>query len=168
MSAAGLRSLALVTASAVALGLSASTEARSTANACPMSHVLYRPYTGVDAQGLRTLPWIASAPGGWFTAHLFFYASVPWARQHLLGARIFTTRRSHDVNPKVLWITRTHGYRQTLTMRGQRLDAPDSFTDTYKGFGDYPSYVKVATPGCWRVTVTSGHATGSVVFSATD
>ena len=166
--AAGLRCLALVTASAVALGLSASTEARSTGNACPMSHVLYRPYSGVDAQGLRTLPWIVSAPAGRFTAHLFFYGSVPWAKQHLLGARIFTTRRPRDVNPKVLWITRTHGYQQTLTMRGQRLDAPGSFTDTYNGFGDYPSYVKVPAPGCWRVTVTTGHATGSVVFSATD
>ncbi len=72
------------------------------------------------------------------------------------------------MNPKVLWITRVRGYRQTLTMRGQRLDAPGSFTDTYQGFGDYPSYVNVPAPGCWRVTVTTGHATGSVVFSATD
>jgi hypothetical protein len=156
-----------VAASAGALGLSAA-EADSTGDACPMSHVLYRPSAGVDAQGLRSLPWIISAPAGRFTAHLFFYASVPWRNQHLLGARIFTTRKPRNVNPKVLWITRTPGYSQTLTMRGQRLDAPGSFTTTYRGFGDYPSYVNVPAPGCWRVTVTSGHATGSVVFSATD
>lgn len=169
MIAAGLRCLALITASAVALSLSASTEARLAGNACPMSHVLYRPYTGVDAQGLRTLPWIVSAPAGSFTAHLFFYdASSPWASKHLRGARIFTTRKAHSVAPKVLWITRSRGYGLVLKMSGRRLDATGSFSDTYRGFGDYPSYVNVPAPGCWRVTVTTGHATGSVVFSATD
>jgi hypothetical protein len=133
-----------------------------------MSHVLYRPYGGVDAQGLERLPWIVSAPAGRFTGHLFFYASVPWARRHLLGARIFTTRRPRNINPKVLWITRSRGYKQTLTMRGERLDASGSFSDTYRGFGDYPSYVNVPSPGCWRVTITTGRVTGSVVFSATD
>jgi len=133
-----------------------------------MSHVLYRPYGGVDAQGLGKLPWIVSAPAGRFTAHLFFYGDVPWGTAHLLGARIFTTVKRRNINPKVLWITRSRGYGLTLKMRGERLDAPGSFSDTYKGFGDYPSYVNVPAAGCWRVTVTAGRATGSVVFSATD
>ena len=38
----------------------------------------------------------------------------------------------------------------------------------YNGFGDYPSYVEVPAPGCWRVTVSTGSVSGSVVFSATD
>jgi hypothetical protein len=92
----------------------------------------------------------------------------PWAKEHLVGARIFTTRKSRPINPKVLWITRTKGYRQTLTIQGKRLDAPGSFRSTYRGFGDYPSYVSVPAPGCWRVTVTTGPVTGRVVFSATD
>jgi len=133
-----------------------------------MSHVLYRPYHGVDALGLEMLPWIVSAPAGRFTAHLFFYNDVRCGKQHLLGARIFTTRKPRNINPKVLWITRSRGYGLTLKMRGERLDAPGSFSDTYKGFGDYPSYVNVPAAGCWRVTVTTGRATGSVVFSATD
>jgi hypothetical protein len=135
-----------------------------------MSHVIYRPYAGIDKKGLEHLPWITAAPGGRFTAHLFFYAagSVPWSKEHLPGARIFTTRKQRSVNPKVLWITRTHGYGQVLKMSGRRLDAPGSFSSTYEGFGDYPSYVSVPTPGCWRITVTTGPVTGSVVFSATD
>lgn len=68
----------------------------------------------------------------------------------------------------MLWITRTKGYTQTFTVQGQRLDAPGTFSDTYHGFGDYPSYVNVPEPGCWRVTVTTGRLTGRVVFSATD
>jgi hypothetical protein len=119
---------------------------------------------------LGRVPWIASAPGGRFKAHLFFYdpTKVPWAKKHLLGARIFTTRKTRSINPKVLWITRTKGYPQALTIHGQRLHAPGRFSGTYTGFGDYPSYVNVPTPGCWRVTITTGHVTGRVVFSATD
>ncbi len=132
-----------------------------------MSHVHYAPYPGVE-QGLAAVPWISSVPGGSFKAHLFFYGGVPWGRQHLLGARIFTTRRPRDINPKVLWITRTKGYGSKLAIDGRRLDAPGSFSESYKGFGDYPSYVTVPTAGCWSVTVTTGRVTGRVVFSATD
>jgi hypothetical protein len=134
-----------------------------------MSHVHYAAYPGVE-QGLARVPWISSVPDGRFKAHLFFYdpTKFSWAKEHLLGARIFTTRKARSINPKVLWITRTKGYRQTLTIHGQRLDAPGTFSGTYTGFGDYPSYVNVPTPGCWRVTITTGHVTGRVVFSATD
>ena len=34
--------------------------------------------------------------------------------------------------------------------------------------GQFPSYVLVPKPGCWRVTVTSGRLSGSVVFAAVD
>ena len=91
-----------------------------------------------------------------------------WGRKHLLGARIFTIRKPRNVNPKVLWSTRLHGYNLKLQMHGQRLDAPGSFSKTWNGFGDYPSYVEVPMPGCWRVTVSTGPVSGSVVFSATD
>ena len=134
-----------------------------------MSHVHYGPYPGVE-RGLGRVPWISSAPDGRFKAHLFFYdpTMFPWAKEHLVGARIFTTRRSRRINPKVLWITRAKGYTRTLTIQGERLDAPGSFNATYPGFGDYPSYVSVPAPGCWRVTVRTGRVTGRVVFSATD
>jgi hypothetical protein len=56
----------------------------------------------------------------------------------------------------------------TPPWRGKRLDAPGSSAGTYRGFGDYPSYVEVPAPGCWRVAVTSGRVSGRVVFSAAD
>ena len=151
------------------IGLPAASGAQPTANGCPMSHVHYAPYPGVEPS-LGRVPWISSAPSGRFKAHLFFYdpTMFSWAKQRLLGARIFTTRKPRRINPKVLWITRTNSYTQTLTIRGRRLDAPGSFAATYRGYGDYPSYVSVPAPGCWRVTVATGHVTGSVVFSATD
>ena len=109
-----------------------------------MSHVIYRPYAGMDKQGLEHLPWLRSVPAGHLAAHLFFYGTVSygtvqWSREPvLLGARIFTTRKQHNVNPKVLWITRTHGYGQVLLegWSGRRLDAPGSFSSTYEELGD--------------------------------
>jgi hypothetical protein len=160
-------SLILAVSVTVSLGLSASSGARPSGSACPMSHVSYGSYPGVE-QGLAKVPWISSAPRGAFKAHLFFYGGVPWAKQHLLGARIFTTRKPHSINPKILWITRSPGYGSTLKIEGQRLDAPGSFASTENGFGDYPSYLDVPAPGCWRVTVTSGRVSGRVVFSAAD
>lgn len=164
-----IRLLVVGLAAGVLVGLPTSSGARNAQPACPMSHVHYTPYPGVE-QGLARLPWIAAAPDGSFKAHLFFYDPrlVPWAKDRLLGARIFTVRKRRQINPKVLWITRAKGYGRTLTMTGERLDAPGHFSATYQGFGDYPSYVSVPTPGCWRVSVTSGRVTGRVVFSATD
>jgi hypothetical protein len=164
-----LRSLIAGSAIVLVLGLPAASRAHLTVGACPMSHVHYAPYPGVEP-GLGDVPWVSTAPDGRFKAHLFFYdpGLFPWAREHLVGARIFTTRKPRRINPKVLWITRAKGYAQTLTIQGQRLDATGSFSETYRGFGDYPSYVKVPAPGCWRVTVTTGRVTGRVVFSATD
>src|SRR3954447_22804655 len=96
---------------ALRLGIPSASGANKTVAACPMSHVHYTPYPGVE-QGLGAVPWVASAPDGRFKAHLFFYDPnmLPWAREHLLGARIFTTQKTRQINPKVLWITRTKGY----------------------------------------------------------
>jgi hypothetical protein len=162
------RCLALGAAAACLLAAAHGSAAQpAAAVTCPMSHVHYKPYPGIE-QGLGPIPWVATAPGGRFKASLFFYEAIAWAKQHLLGARIFTTRKPRDYNPKVLWITRTHGYTKTLKMTGRRLDAPGSFSETYNGYGDYPSYVEVPAPGCWRVTVSTGSVSGSVVFSASD
>jgi hypothetical protein len=149
------------------LVVSGESDAERSAHTCPMSHVHYVPFPG-EQSGLRPLPWIATAPDGRFKAYLFFYPNTAWGRRKLLGARIFTIRKPRNINPKVLWSTRVHGYDLELSISGQRLDAPGSFQKTYDGFGDYPSYVEVPAPGCWRVTVTTGSVSGSVVFSATD
>jgi hypothetical protein len=116
------------------------------------------------------MPWVAAAPRGTFVGHLFYYNSVPWGRQRLDGAQIFTTVQSHPVNPKILWVwlPARKGYRPTLTIRGERLDAPGSFSGSYQGWRDYPSFVDVPEAGCWRITVSTGNLSGRVVFSATD
>jgi hypothetical protein len=162
-----LRLLVVGVGAAGCLALSGASAADVSGNLCPMSHVHYAPFSG-EPSDLRPLPWISTVPGGKFKAYLFFYPNTSWGKQHLLGARIFTIRKPRNINPKVLWSTRASGYKLTLQMTGLRLDAPGSFSKLYKGFGDYPSYVEVPRPGCWRVTVTTGRVSGSVVFSASD
>jgi hypothetical protein len=131
-----------------------------------MSHVHYTPYPGVE-KGLGSIPWIESAGSGSVKASLFYYGAVPWRAEHLLGARIFTTQKRRDVNPKVLWTIRAPGRGSTVKIRATRLDGSGSFGATYPSAGyDYPSYVQVPHPGCWRVTVSSGRLVGRFVFAA--
>jgi len=163
----GIRVVVLGVGLASCLALSTDSSADRFVNTCPMSHVHYAPFPR-EQTGLKPLPWTTTAPGAKFKAYLFFYPNTVWGRHHLLGARIFTIRKPRDINPKVLWSTRVHGYGLKLSISGQRLDAPGRFQKTYNGYGDYPSYVEVPAPGCWRVTVTTGRVSGSVVFSATD
>jgi hypothetical protein len=135
---------------------------------CPVSHVHYVAYPGVTG-GLGGVPWLETSNHS-FYAHPFYWGSTPWAKERRTGARIFTTVERRSVNPKVLWIARTTRVGSTLSIRGRRLDAPGSFSSTVRrAFGappQFPSYVSVPAPGCWRVTVRSGKTVGSVVFAA--
>jgi hypothetical protein len=135
---------------------------------CPVSHVHYASYPGVMGS-LGGIPWLETS-NHTFYAHPFYWGSTPWAKERRTGARIFTTVEHRNANPKVLWIARSNRVASTLSIRGRRLDAPGSFSSTFRrAFGSppqFPSYVLVPAPGCWRVTVTSGKAAGSVVFAA--
>jgi hypothetical protein len=135
---------------------------------CPVSHVQYLPYKNAGS-GLRSIPWVATAPSA-FYAHLFFYGATPWPREHLLGARIFTTVKQRNVNPKVLWIPRRAGATRTLSITGIRLDKPGRFTARYPraSGSQFPTYVEVPEAGCWRITVRSGNLAGSITFGAVD
>jgi hypothetical protein len=132
-----------------------------------MSHVHYAPDRTATG-GLRSIPWIATAPAGKFHAHLFYYGATPWPKLHLLGARIFTTVKARPVSPKVLWTPDRPGAGATLLISGTRLDKPGQFSSRYpRASGDqFPSYVKVPEAGCWRVTVKTGTLFGAVTFAA--
>jgi hypothetical protein len=138
--------------------------------ACAASHVHYSPDTTATG-GLRSIPWLATAPTGMFHAHLFLYGGTPWPKLRLVGARIFTTVRTRAVNPKVLWTAQRQGAGATLLISGERLDKPGHFSARYPSVppgNQFPSYVEVPKAGCWRVTVTSGKLVGAVTFAAVD
>jgi hypothetical protein len=130
---------------------------------CPVSHVHYRSYPGVG-EGLAGVPWVATSNGA-FYGHLFYVEGTPWWRSQPVGAHIFTTVIPRRINPKVLWIAR-RGTARTVFLRGQRLDASGSFSSRWPGGEQTPSYVEIPAAGCWRVTITAGVTSGSIVFVA--
>ena len=136
---------------------------------CPASHVHYSPDSTVKG-GLRSIPWLVTAPAGMFHAHLFLYGGTPWGRLRPSGARIFTIVKTRTVNPKVLWTVRRPGAGPTLAISGKRLDKPGRFSGlaTRVPGNQFPSYVEVPQAGCWRVTVKSGKLVGTVTFAAVD
>ena len=137
---------------------------------CPVSHVHYAPDTSVTG-GLRSIPWIATTPTGIFHAHLFLYGGTPWPKQHVLGARIFTSVKARSINPKVLWTAERPGSGATILISGKRLDKPGHFSSRYPSVSpgnQFPSYVEVPQAGCWRITVNSGKLAGVVTFAAVD
>lgn len=135
---------------------------------CPVTHVRYNLDTRAEP-GLRAVPWIATSNGA-FAGHLFYWGATSWGRKRTLAARIFTTQRAHKVQPKVLWLARRGAHHGAVDIRGRRLDARGAFHTHFanRGTYDFPSYVEIPAPGCWRVTVSAGGASGSVVFAALD
>jgi hypothetical protein len=135
---------------------------------CPASHVHYRPYPGVP-QGLGPIPWIATSNGA-FYGHLFYVEGTPWRATKPLAAHIFTTKVKRAINPKVLWISHRGAHTGHVVVRGRQIGGDGSFSwraPSASGY-QFPSYVPVPLPGCWRVTVSSGGLSGSVVFAAVD
>jgi len=135
---------------------------------CHATQVHYRAYPGIGA-GLAPVPWIATSNGA-FYGHLFYFEGTPWRLSKPRRARIFTTVVRRRVAPKVLWISRRGARTGRLVIHGRRLDALGAFTwrESYRSGYQFPSYVEIPAAGCWRVTVSSGGSSGSVVFDASD
>lgn len=118
---------------------------------------------------MNGVPWIASTNTA-FRGYLFYFGGTRWARVRPARAWIFTTRARTKVNPKVLWVAQGSS-SSAVRITGTRLDRRGSFTSTYDaaiGGRQFPSYVLAPAAGCWRVSLRSGSAHGSVIFNASD
>lgn len=136
--------------------------------ACAASTVHYRTDPR-SPDGVTGVPWIASTNTG-FRGYLFYFGGTRWAQTRPARVRIFTTRAHAKVHPKVLWVAQ-HPSSATLKIVGTRLDGRGSFASTRPaaiGGHQFPSYVLIPAAGCWRVSLRSGSAHGSVIFRASD
>jgi hypothetical protein len=136
---------------------------------CPVSHVHYATSPGAEP-GLAKVPWIETSNHA-FRGHLFYYGATPWAKERRVGVRIFTTVRRRRISPKVLWQPTRATSARTMTMKLTRIDKPATIADAFPAASSgnqFPSYVSIPAAGCWRVTLTVGRTTGSVVFAAVD
>jgi hypothetical protein len=161
-----MRTLAAAALAVLAFGVALAPTHAATRAACAATPVHYAKDTSA-AGGLQRIPWLAA---GQFHAHLFFYGGTPWTRERLGNAHIFTTVKTRNVSPKVLWTPARAGSAPTLRISGRRLDAPGRFSylATRVPGDQFPSYVEVPQAGCWRVSVASGTLRGAVTFVAVD
>ena len=166
MRALRLAALWIVGAGLVCLSSAAGAESQSAAT-CAATTVQYQPAPVGAPEGVGG-PWVASTHSA-FRGYLFYIGATRWSKTKPRGARIFTTKARERVGPKVLWLALGRS-TAAIAIRGRRLDRPGSFKSTYPGVGagQYPSYVRIPSAGCWRVSLSSGRLHGSVTFVASD
>ena len=64
----------------------------------------------------------------------------------------------------MLWAFLAPAARDQLIVEGRNMDAPGSFRDTFAAIGydgqegapSYASIIDIPSPGCWRLTLTTG------------
>jgi len=121
-------------------------------------------YTAPLDPGAPHIPWLSAGP---VSGYLFYYgADGPWREK---PERVIITTGGGPAGgfaTKILWHVR--GGAATLRLTGRRLDGSGRFTQTFPaiGGGFFPSTVVVPAPGCWGVTVRSGHRVRRFAFLA--
>jgi hypothetical protein len=133
------------------------------ASACISAPVTYA--LPSDPGAPAGVPWIHA---GSVYGYLFYYgAAGPWKTQTdraLITPGGGVTGRYAT---KILW--HIPGGSAVVTINGQRLDAPGRFRQRFPVSGHYnyyPSIVRIPTPGCWRVTVSSAQHVGRFALLA--
>lgn len=139
--------------------------------ACAPATVHYSPYESAPAN-LRRTPWVAATPASSGLAGLLFYwGSTQWGQTHhrTRSLHIYSGGRApgNGIHTKILWTLR-RGRAAELRLQGQRIDHSGTFSQRFPltGTRQFPSIVNVPRPGCWRLTLKAGKATGRVTVIA--
>ena len=160
---------ALAAAAAAAVLVAGRAAGAHGAVTCRASTIHYR-NDPVFPAGVNGVPWIASSNGA-VHGYLFYLGGTRWLHTHPHRAMIFTTGSHVRGDPKVLWVAGRPAAGM-ITIVGTRLDGAGTFAARYPaasgGHDQFPSFVKVPTPGCWLVRLRSGAVRGSVTFDAVD
>jgi hypothetical protein len=120
-------------------------------------------FTPSPITGAPGTPWVQS---GSVYGYLYYYpAFSPDAKPE--RAEVFASGVAPDgTNMKILWYV-PHGSLRAV-VRGFRLDGSESFVQPLRMAQNnfYPSIMSVPSPGCWRVTVSSGKRRRRFAFLA--
>jgi hypothetical protein len=125
-----------------------------------------------------TIPWVQALPtSSGIMGHLFY------AQTHTTGGtyRFLHTGGSYPgegVNTKILWTVDHPGILAALQIDGTNLsDRGKTFRQTINPTASpvvvpspdqYPSIVDVPGAGCWRLQITSGQASGTIIMWVVD
>lgn len=144
--------------------------------ACDLPPVHHTPYRGGD-RSLDGIPWIEGKPRRTGLVGLLWYWREAWGRSR--EARVFTGGVAPEgYNAKVLWAflapsAKDRGATE-LVIRGRRLDGRGHFRGKFAAIGyegqrgapSYASIIDIPTPGCWRLTLTTGKLRATVDLRA--
>jgi hypothetical protein len=145
---------------------------------CRAQRVHHTPYPGGDER-LYTIPWIAGKPDELGLVGLLWYWPKQW--RGVRRARVFTG----DVGPdgqsaKILWAFLEPGVfdraEGELVIEGENLDGSARFREEFapisyagqEGAPSWASSLDLPTPGCWRLTLTTGDLDATVDIRAVD
>jgi len=142
---------------------------------CVAPVVHYTPAPGARQMDLSGIPWIRGEPQDSGLVALLWYWPRTWTKQHVAEGRIFTGGVAPaGYNVKVLWMFLSPHARQRsardLVVTGDRLDGTGGFTERFSVIGDeadqtapaYASIIDVPSPGCWRLSLTTGRLKASI------
>jgi hypothetical protein len=128
---------------------------------------------GVQA-GLASLPWVAASPASaGLVGHLFYYdRRNVWKQKRRPRLRIYSGGQSPDgrISMKILCELR-RGSALELRVQEKKLNGSGSFSQQLSPAGStqllqFSSIITVPTPGCWRLSLKAGKATGQVAVLA--
>ena len=151
--------------------------ASPTPAACRPARVHHTPYPGGDER-LHGIPWVRGEPRSLEPVGLLWYWNQDrWGKSRT--AWIFTGGTAPEgYNAKVLWAFLAPDARDRgggrLTVEGRNMDAPGTFRDTFaaisyegqEGAPSYASIIDLPSPGCWRLTLTTGELKAQVDLRA--
>jgi hypothetical protein len=152
------------------LALGTGTTANGSASACIAAPV-FTSGSSPTSGGPKGVPWMRA---GRTVGYLFGYGET--LRQLSPGrVALFTGgNRAAGEAMKILWAVRDG--RRVLTIRGDRLDGPGTFVDSFDtvgvagagSWGYHASIVGITAAGCWRLTALSPSTRGRFAVLAID
>lgn len=129
-------------------------------SSCPATPV----YQGGPGK-LSAIPWVQAQPtSSGIVGHLFYAQS---ATTKSGTYRFLHTGGSYPDGSasKILWIVDSPQASGPLQIDGTNLSNPGkTFHQTIEGSGEIPSIVVVPSAGCWRLQISSGKATGTLLL----
>jgi hypothetical protein len=134
---------------------------------CRPARVQHEPYPGGDRR-LDLIPWMRGEPRELGLVGVLWY----WNDEHWGKAKkawIFTGGEAPEgYSAKVLWAFLSPAVKNRgggeLVIEGRNLSRAGRFRDTFAAIGyegqngapSYASIIDLPTPGCWRLTLTTG------------
>lgn len=131
-------------------------------DSCPTSPVRHGPIPKGGFSRDTDYPWIAAKSDAGKTLAVLFYSQDGTSLMRAGGTM------SPGITTKILWIMPTRGHDH-ITLQGEEVPQGSEFKQTVPNSSgaQYPSVVKVPSPGCWKITAKVNDYSSTIVIPVT-